>query len=346
MTQLMKVVDNGATVSVRPQPTNSGSGGSGLFALTPERWQMYKEVARHAFKSGLFGNLKSEDAAITVMLQGVELGLQPMAAINNIYIVNGRPSLKAQLMAAIIVKAGHPPVKTIKSDSKECVVRFQRAGVEPVDVSFTIEQATKAKLAGKDVWQSYPEDMLWNRAVARGARRVFPELFAGLYTVEEMQDLATTQALEEAKTETTVMVETGQSAEIIPFAQAPSLTIKMTPDMFTRELDEIGLIPADVTKHFGVKKINDLVKGLYRDTADPLKEILRDYIKANPTGHYTWDNEIGAIVKMTELAEFEPEPQPVRNCPECDGPVQERGDGAIVCTAKGCGWFEFSDVED
>jgi hypothetical protein len=283
------------------------------------------------------------------MLQGVELGLQPMAAINNIYIVNGRPSLKAQLMAAIIVKAGHPPVKTVKSDSKECVVRFQRAGNEPVDVSFTIEQAQKAKLAGKEVWQSYPEDMLWNRAVARGARRVFPELFAGLYTVEEMQDLATTQAIEEAETTTTVTVEAPQQAvEIAQFAKPPALTIKMTPDDFKYELAQVNLRPSHVAQYFNVNSVNDLVKGLYHDVADPLKEVLKvftqNYAKSNPTWPYAWDEEAGAIVK---LAEPIANPQPVKSCPECDGPVEPNADGVLTCTSKGCGWFEFTDnVED
>jgi hypothetical protein len=340
VTQLMKVVDNGTAVAVRPQPASNPNGGGGLLALTPERWQMYKEIAKHAFESGLFGNVKNINAAITVMLQGVELGLQPMAAINNIYIVNGRPSLKAQLMAAIIVKAGHPPVKTIKSDNKECTVRFQRAGNDPVDVTFTMEQATKAKLAGKDVWQSYPEDMLWNRAVARGARRVFPELFAGLYTVDEMQDLATTQALEEPGT---VTVE----AEPVTTQPAQFQPSKMTPDEFKYELAQIDLRPSHVAQYFNVNSVNELVKGEYKDEPDPLKKILEMFVrgyKYKVEGWpYIWDHHNNVIVKLPEPV-AEPE-QPVQNCPECDGPVEPNVDGVLTCTAKGCGWFKFVEEE-
>jgi hypothetical protein len=195
------------------------------YALAPAQWQVYKEMAAHAFKSGFF-KAGSQDAAITVMMQGIELGLQPMAALNNIYIVNGRPSLKAQLMAALIIRAGHPPVETLESTDKIAKVRFRRSGSDnAVDVAFTIEQANKAGLAGKDSWKSYPEDMLWNRAVARGARRVFPELFAGLYTPDEMQ-YPTTEVIE---------------AETIPPTRNTSstvTTVEEVKDLF--EATEVG----------------------------------------------------------------------------------------------------------
>lgn len=150
-------------------------------------WQAYKEMAAVAVQSGLNKQLaNNKEAALLIIMQGLELGLQPMAALRNIHIINGRPCLSAQLMAGII-KAGGNKIQTVERTGQLATVKFIHKDGDEATVSFSWEEAVKAGLTGKDVWKSYPADMLWNRAIARGARQEFPEIFAGLYSREELE---------------------------------------------------------------------------------------------------------------------------------------------------------------
>jgi hypothetical protein len=51
-----------------------------------------------------------------------------------------------------------------------------------------MKEAQAAGLTGKDNWKKYPSDMLFARAISRGARRFAPGIFGGspVYTPDEM----------------------------------------------------------------------------------------------------------------------------------------------------------------
>lgn len=128
---------------------------------------------------------KPADVFITVM-HGLDLGLRPMQALNLVYVVKGRPSLSAEGMRSLILDAGHE--LEIDADATKATVRARRQGTDRwVEVSFTIEQAKKAKLGGAN-WDAYPEDMLVARATSRLAKRYFPDVTNGLASTEELID--------------------------------------------------------------------------------------------------------------------------------------------------------------
>jgi hypothetical protein len=58
-------------------------------------------------------------------------------------------------------------------------------GVTPM--TFTIEEAQAAGVAGKDNWRKYPKAMLRARCIAALARTVYPDLLAGVYETEELE---------------------------------------------------------------------------------------------------------------------------------------------------------------
>lgn len=139
--------------------------------------------------SGYFKDVTDVAKAGVKILAGAELGISPMAAMNGIYMVNGRPSLSAQLMASCLIANGFK-YKIVAHSAKVCTIEFWRSG-ELLGVStFTIEQAVEAKLADKDVWKNYPENMLFARAMSNGARWFCPDAFRGgqYYTPEEMSN--------------------------------------------------------------------------------------------------------------------------------------------------------------
>jgi hypothetical protein len=134
------------------------------------------------------------EAVLACILTGRELGIGPMQALRDVYLVNGRPSLAATLMVARVRAAGHA-FRTIRNDDQAATVQIHRknaAEPEP-PVTFTLEDAKRAKLAAKDVWQQYPARMCWARAASAACRRDAPECLGGVvYTPEELDGLPAT----------------------------------------------------------------------------------------------------------------------------------------------------------
>jgi hypothetical protein len=159
-------------------------------ALLPNQseWQIITEMARVMLRSGYLPDaVKTEQQVIMVMLKARELNVPPMQALSNIHIVKGKPTLAADLMVGLLLRDGHK-VWTVESTDKKCTVKGHRRNDpdKAIEVTFTIEDAQKATLAGKDVWKSYPAQMLYARAASRVCRMVAPDVLAGMYTPEEL----------------------------------------------------------------------------------------------------------------------------------------------------------------
>jgi len=150
------------------------------------------EMAKYLSQSGLMPNGLHTPAQVFVALQmGHELGLAPMVAVNNIAVINGKPTLSAQIMDAIVKGQKDYAGMTIDAKEKEFSVTIRRRvgeNVEEYTGTFSIEDANKAGLMGKDNWKKYPKRMLKHRALAFAARDAFPDALAGMYTKEEMMD--------------------------------------------------------------------------------------------------------------------------------------------------------------
>jgi hypothetical protein len=125
----------------------------------------------------LQGNPAATAAAI---LTGREMGLGPMASLRGIDVVEGRPALTSQMLAARIYAAGHSIEWRVVSD-KAVTVRITRGdGLGEAEATWTIADAQRAGLAGKKVWQSYPRHMLRARALGEAAAMACPDVALGL----------------------------------------------------------------------------------------------------------------------------------------------------------------------
>ncbi len=136
---------------------------------------------------------KPEDIMVAVQW-GYEIGLQPMQALQNISVINGKPSVYGDAAMALVQAS---PVCEGVDESIEgegtpnpvavCIAR--RKGRNPVIVRFSVEDAKRAGLWGKQgPWQAYPKRMLQMRARGFALRDAFPDVLKGLITAEEAQD--------------------------------------------------------------------------------------------------------------------------------------------------------------
>jgi len=148
------------------------------------------ELAKILADSKFFKDSHSAAQAAVKVLAGQELGLSPIASMRGIHVFDGRIEISSATMLTLIKKSDKYRIKIIKCDKSGAQIEFHDAAgsLGPV-VSFTLEDAKKAGLAGKKVWQSYPEDMCFARALSRGFRRYCPELAGGpIYIDGEVSD--------------------------------------------------------------------------------------------------------------------------------------------------------------
>ena len=120
---------------------------------------------------------------------GDALGLAPIAAIQGVHIVDGKPTASAQLIGALVRRAGHRlrvVVNETGTAAKATIIRSDDPDFEFTSV-WTMERAQAAGLTGKGTWKQYPAAMLKARAITEVARDACPEALWGVaYTAEEL----------------------------------------------------------------------------------------------------------------------------------------------------------------
>jgi hypothetical protein len=137
--------------------------------------------------SGYFQDARDAAQAIVKVLAGRELGIGPVASMTGIYIVKGRVTLSANLMAAQIKRSGKYDYHVTQMDDRGCVIDFFQSGQTIGTSSFLEADAKLAGLAGGDNWKKFPRNMYFSRAIANGAKWFCPDVFSGpVYTPDEL----------------------------------------------------------------------------------------------------------------------------------------------------------------
>jgi hypothetical protein len=132
----------------------------------------------------LRGNAPAIAAAI---LYGGEIGLDPMTALQLIAVIRGRPTLTAEGQRAQILAAGHE-IWLEESTTTRAIVAGRRAGSDRIGrVTWTMDDAKRAGLAGQPAYRAYPREMLIARASAGLARQMFADVVRGLPATEELE---------------------------------------------------------------------------------------------------------------------------------------------------------------
>ena len=163
--------------------------------LMPETFGEKLQMAGILVKSNMLPRgIDTPEKAVVALQWGAEIGLSPMVALNNIAVINNKPTLSADIMHAVV--RANPQYEGIKwvenSDKKaKCIIkrRLNSNIVEEYVGEFSIEDAKNAGLLEKDNWKKYPVRMLKHRALSFALRDAFPDVLAGCYSTSEMQDV-------------------------------------------------------------------------------------------------------------------------------------------------------------
>ena len=124
-------------------------------------------------------------SVLACILTGEELGLGPMQSLRMVNVTEGRPAASAELMRALVNRAGHR-LSVVEATVERVTLHGQRrdTGAE-ARVTWTMQDATRAKLTSNPAWGKYPRSMLLARATSELCRMLFADVIGGLYTPEE-----------------------------------------------------------------------------------------------------------------------------------------------------------------
>lgn len=150
-----------------------------------EQWKYAQALAQAGLLPKQYRD--SPGDVLLAMAYADALALPVAQIFTGIHVIEGRPSMSAELMGALIRRAGHrirmsgdkttASAEIVRRDDPEFTYRS----------TFTIEDAKQAGLLGKDVWKKYPAAMLLARAVSAVARAGASDVLAGVsYVPEEL----------------------------------------------------------------------------------------------------------------------------------------------------------------
>ena len=164
------------------------------FAIQPQNMQEAMQFATMMAGSNLApkGYKNNPEDTLVAMMMGAEVGLNPMQALQNIAVINGRPSIWGDAMLALV--QNHPRFSSISETFDESAMTatctVQRKGGDKHTVTFSQQDAQAAGLWGKPgPWQQYPKRMIKLRARGFALRDQFADALLGLISAEEAQDM-------------------------------------------------------------------------------------------------------------------------------------------------------------
>ena len=156
-----------------------------------EAFRFAKAVAMSGFAPK---GLEKPESILIAIQHGMELGLRPMAALQSIAIINGRPGIYGDAALALVRGSGlmesYAQRTEGEGDKLRAVVTVKRKGENAMESVFSVADAKVASLWGKQgPWSQYPTRMLLFRARGFALRDAFGDVLKGMRTTEELQDI-------------------------------------------------------------------------------------------------------------------------------------------------------------
>lgn len=172
------------------------------FSLAPQNIEEALKFADYLSKSTIVPkDFANNPGNILVAIQwGMELGLQPMQAMQNIAVINGRPALWGDAVIALVRSSPLCEYIYEIDDGETATCRVKRRDEEEQVRTFSMTDAAQAGLKGKQgPWSQYPKRMRQMRARAFALRDVFPDVLRGMPVAEEVQDIPTEREIGPAR---------------------------------------------------------------------------------------------------------------------------------------------------
>lgn len=145
-------------------------------------------------QSGMFKDIKTQAEAVVKIIAGKELGIAPIEAMSNIFIVNGKVAVMAKIVGSLIKKSEKYDYKIKELTDEGCILTFyalqEKGDPLPIGTSaFTKADAAKAGLINRETYKAYPKNMYFARALSNGAKWFTPDVYCGYTEGDEFETI-------------------------------------------------------------------------------------------------------------------------------------------------------------
>ena len=163
-------------------------------ALDFRKFSQITSFADYCEKAQFLPAKMTKEQASLAIVAGLKLRMDPFAAIQNIAVIYGRPSVWGDAVVGICSGSGLLEDEYMEEvgtgEDYKIVYHVKRKGRNREYVrEFGYKDAVKAGLWGKvGPWTQYPKRMILNRARAFALRDAFSDILKGIRIAEEEQD--------------------------------------------------------------------------------------------------------------------------------------------------------------
>lgn len=166
------------------------------FALEPKSCKAAWWLAEVSFNSRSFGTkFPNVESMYMAILEGRALGMSAVVSLKNAYIVKGNIGWSARCLRGQCLK--HPSCEYFDviwdAEEKTATAIFRRKGRPEQRHMVTLTDAREREFFGNPKWKTDPQSMLIACAEREAARLGWPDVVAGLWTPEELAQLAAGQ---------------------------------------------------------------------------------------------------------------------------------------------------------
>lgn len=238
---------------------------------------------------------------LAVIQHAVALDIQIATALDNLVFSDaGVSAMRARLMHALIIRAGHT-VQVTHHDGRLCRMVMKRGdGMPGGAAQWTLVEAQNAGLFEKkgSPWHWYQEDMLWARCLSRLARRYAPDVTMGFYVAEEL-DAIPDDELDSADTSTATDLDGNPVVAPDVEELLTGVDLAATPDTLA-DLEELMERLRGKWKQAGEEGI----RGTYAGTIDGVSLTVKDML-------FAWMTDVeGRLMKVRPAPEPDPDADP------------------------------------
>lgn len=160
-------------------------------------FHLAQKLGQTAFTPAHFRGKPAE--AASAMMYASKWGMDPISAMESVYVIHGSPALYAEAMAGIAMSAGHEIVRDSATEQAVVFKCRRRGSTVWQTVEWTISRAERAGYTRNKQYASNPIAMLTAKCQAEAAKLVAPDALMGLRTVEDVQLEEGVEAPEEPK---------------------------------------------------------------------------------------------------------------------------------------------------
>jgi hypothetical protein len=154
-----------------------------------EHFDVVEKMANKLAQSQAFGK-KTPSEITALMMIAHSRGIPLIEGPIRFHVFQGQTTMKSAVILAEFQKA-RGVCKWVETSDTRHAAYFSHPEFypEPELVEFTVKEAEKAGLMGKEVWQKWRKNMLRARVITNGVGLVLPGVTMGIMSAEEAQEI-------------------------------------------------------------------------------------------------------------------------------------------------------------